>query len=208
MHYRNLPYVAEKLIRSFMEAYEQPCYAAPERTPPETALLRGTLIEEEIREYDRAPYNSIEELDGLCDVLYVVIGSNIAMGVPLQPPVGETQKWLPMKRRLYPMAIKCIQDLYCRFPCMKTQTAELNRIISAAVNIGVAAGYNLASAFQAVHNSNMAKLWPEPPTDRTLRWKRTKYGILVKDINGKVIKPANFIPPDLTPFMPNAGAVQ
>lgn len=193
------------LVKEFMDNFDQPCYPSAESTPCAVAVLRGNLIEEETKELVRAPAYSAEELDAICDLLYVTLGTNLALGIPVRVPLFNHPA--PTKEQFYQLIKPCVQDLYCKFPCTKTQTTELNKITACCFILANNYNYNLASAFRAVHESNMSKLWKDnalaraaqkPGFTATMKPK----GWLVKDSRGKVVKPEHFSPPDLTPYIP------
>lgn len=68
----------------------------PEKFPPdeETRALRSRLLIEECQEtVDALKANdTIEVLDGLCDVIYIALGTAEAYGVDLEPVFAEVQR--------------------------------------------------------------------------------------------------------------------
>lgn len=190
------------MVREFMTNFEQPIYPDVDHLPCETALLRSALIMEEAVEYSRAARRTEDELDGICDLLYVVIGTNITMSIPVLPV--QATKIIPMAQKpsIWYQVLSVTQDLDCKFPCEKIQKRELNKLISLLVDIGVNYGYKLQEAFAEVHRSNMTKLWETPPKAEAGLIIKPKGGLfLVKRKDGKVVKPPTFVPPNLMPYL-------
>lgn len=197
----------ESCIRDFMKIFEQKTYSISS-VPCEVCLLRANLIIEEHDEYMRAPVGSTDELDAIVDLLYVVIGTNIALSIQVLPyNSGQLKLSTKHKQPIFAQIHEEIQDLQCRFPCEKIQFRCLNALISRLVDVAALLGYNLKGAFDAVHNANLNKLWnhwPEPsevekPDGVIVKFYQDKY--LVKRRDGKVIKPKNFKTADLTPYL-------
>jgi len=113
----------QAMVRDFMEACDQVIGPQPGLRDQ---LLRIRLILEEPTETAKAIYGNdlLEAIDGLCDSLYVILGTAVAFGVDIYPFFAE------------------------------------------------------------VHRSNMAKRHPDT-------------GKVLKDLFGKVIKPAGWTPPDI-----------
>jgi predicted HAD superfamily Cof-like phosphohydrolase len=75
----------QEQVRDLMRALHQP---TPNRVstdlPPERLKLRLTLIEEEFWELREAS-GCADQVDALCDLLYVTLGMAVEMGVDLEP---------------------------------------------------------------------------------------------------------------------------
>lgn len=184
-----------------MVAFDQPIYPKTEAAPIDVVLLRSRLIKEESKEYHAAPRGDIEELDGLIDLFYVVIGTSITFSVPfmVEPDIFTKHK---EKYLLYDRVIPVTQDLDSRFPCHKRQTIVLNDLIRLLIFVGRDVGYDLIGAFDAVHENNMKKLWDIKPEDKSLIAVPKGAKWLVKDKGNKVIKSPSHTKVALTPFMP------
>lgn len=197
------------LIREFMLAFDQAMYPNCSSVPCEVAMLRAALIAEEAREFQVAAVRSVEELDAIIDLLYVTIGTNLALSVQVLPySSGQIPLTSSPKQVITPQVIPVIQDLESRFPCEKIQFRALNDLIARLLDIAVIQGYKIAPAFKAVHAANMSKLHEFLPDLADEKYKNmgitaTSKGdrYLVKGKNGKVIKPSNFTAPDLTSFL-------
>lgn len=197
----------ENLVRIFMDTFDQQRFKRIEELPCEIAVFRSNLIKEEAKEYAASEPFSVDELDAICDLLYVVIGTNLACNVGVNPIISR-QLALPGRKDKYPISghIKeMIQDLDSRFPCRKIQHATSNKIIEYLLNIGAWRGYKTRMAFDEVHRSNMTKLWDIPPCDGSYIVRKLLYNgqqrYVVKRADGKVLKPPTFQPPNLTPYL-------
>lgn len=212
MHNQSLPIYAEEKLREFHNTFEHPVFVNIGTVPCEIATMRAALIREEASEYTKAPLLTAEELDGLIDTLYVVIGTNITLATQtLHYVSGQRPLKLP-KQNILNLVIPMIQDLDCRFPCAKIQFRTSNALIARILDIGAIHGYRMREAFDAVHNANMKKLWSLddfnrrpgyefPPKEKGVTAKKKGDKYLVKRADGKTIKPPSFTPPDLTPFL-------
>lgn len=87
---------AQEQVREFMrDVAEQP---TPKKldtiTGRESKNLRITLMAEELAELERALEHDdlIDIADGLCDLLYVVIGTAVAYGMDIEPLFNEVQR--------------------------------------------------------------------------------------------------------------------
>lgn len=196
---------AEAMVREFMTAFDQRIYPAPDKTPCEVSLLRSALIKEEAKEMFDSKAKTAEELDGLCDLLYVVLGTNIAMSVPVHPTPESTSD----RTSFWPVVWAVTQDLDSRFPCLKIQSAALRKLTHKILDIAVFRGYKFEEAFKAVHEANMGKLWDHWPKPDEIAAAEAKGAIvklykkkfLVKRADGKVVKPPTFKAPDLTQYL-------
>jgi len=180
-----LPLKMSAAVKDFMDAFHQKCYHNIGSVPCEVCALRSALIKEEYDEYTNSAPHSIDELDAICDLLYVVIGTNLALATPTfdyrsgQFPL----KGRPIKHNIFEWIIPMRQDLDCKFPCAKIQTKTSNALISRLIDIGIFQNYRLEAAFNEVHRSNMAKLGGSKRTD------------------GKILKPPTWTPPNLAPYV-------
>lgn len=81
----------QKSLVQFHRAMNQPVGKTPEIRDAE---LRCQLIQEEVAETLQAIQENdlVEAIDGLCDVLYVVIGTAVAFGVDIEPFFDEVHR--------------------------------------------------------------------------------------------------------------------
>lgn len=83
----------ESYVTAFHRAFDHPVAEKPTPLDPETRALRLALIEEELDELSNALYNEdlVETADALGDLIYVVVGTAVASGIPLTPVLDEIQ---------------------------------------------------------------------------------------------------------------------
>ena len=81
-------------VQLFHEKYGCVTKYTPEMPDADLRLLRTRLIVEEAGEFAKAASCSdmVEMVDALCDLLYVVYGAAVAMGVDLEPLFAEVQR--------------------------------------------------------------------------------------------------------------------
>lgn len=189
-------------VKEFHEKFELSSYSKLEEVPCETALLRARLIDEEYHEYLLA-INRLEELDAICDLIYVVAGASYVCNVQIQP---YTSNQLPIKGLKYKPDISyqvnpVMQDLYSRFPCHRIQQTWQNLLLQRLDDVGIIENFKLIPAFDEVHRSNMTKLWKEKPENPSYIAKQKGNLWLVKREDGKVIKSPDYSPANLEAFV-------
>lgn len=81
----------QQMVHNFMVAGEQIVGYSPGLRDQ---LLRIRLMSEESAETCRAVYNGnvTEAIDGLCDILYVVLGTAVAFGIDIYPFFAEVHR--------------------------------------------------------------------------------------------------------------------
>ncbi len=190
---------AAKFIRTF----GQKNYPITSKVPTTVLNLRGDLIDEEHNEYVKArkENNLIEQLDGLCDLLYVTAGTLFTCGLQVIPWSSPPKQATTVTARLSNLIADTVDECYQPRPCHQRMYNACNNLLIALDKIG-AAEFNIVGAFKAVHANNMNKLWKEKPTDSTLiaiykgpnQW-------LIKNTAGKIIKPPGHEKPKLGEFI-------
>lgn len=197
--------IFEDRVRDFMDTFNQKRYSHLEAVPIEVVDLRARLIREEAREYHEAKSRGADELDGICDLIYVVVGTNLVGNLRVEEYLTKSipaKFW--KKISVFPEVFHLTQELDTKFPCPKRTREACNVLLQCLVDIAAIQGYNLLGAFEAVHANNMAKLWPHPPTKPEHKsYRAAKKGDkwLVVDAKGKVQKPDNHTKVDLTPYL-------
>lgn len=188
------------MVAQFMATFDQPRYRATSKVPDKVRRFRGDLIDEEYKEYRQGCVhsNKLEMLDGLCDLAYVVAGTIVTCGLSVTAYTSKQgiSDW-HMEKEVMNAVDECDQPI----PCHARMYAALNGLLMRIDQIGVK--LNMFEAFKEVHKNNMDKLWKEKPAatsnlialPRNGKW-------LVKDLNGKVIKPINHPKPDISKFLP------
>lgn len=182
----------------FTGAFNQKRYRFVSDVPAKIIDLRVALIEEEEAEYTSAlaAQDKLEALDGLCDLTYVVAGTMVVCGISAAPFSAAANLYHPPT--ISTLIDTFISELQLAIPCHKRATKYANDLLQALDRIGYP---TLPQAYHVVHANNMAKLWSFPPTDPTLLTTRYKDRFLVKNAQGKVIKPPNHKRPDLSQFL-------
>lgn len=194
----------EVAVREFMTVFEQPFYKHVDEAPIELHKLRARLILEELEEYYAAKERGTEELDALCDLMYVVVGTMLSYAIPIRP-YTSCQLRLPKWTKHDIFARPVLNELHSCFPCQNIMLAEGNTLISRIEDVGYLQGYNIRGAFEAVHQNNLDKLWPIPSLnpDHSCVAKNVDGATvwLVKDKGGKVVKPDYHTKVDLSPYV-------
>jgi predicted HAD superfamily Cof-like phosphohydrolase len=85
----------QKMVKDFHSKYR--CVindGGPRICTPSELFLRARLIQEEASEFTAAATNEdmVGMADALCDILYVVYGTGVALGVDLEPIFAEVQR--------------------------------------------------------------------------------------------------------------------
>lgn len=72
-------------VNEFMSAFGHPVLPAPAWPPEERRTLRRNLLMEEIRELSAADsaHDMVEFADALADIIYIVMGTALEHGIPL-----------------------------------------------------------------------------------------------------------------------------
>lgn len=78
---------AQNRVRDFMQIGRQLCPERPTQPSPELAEFRYNLIHEELDELAQAFVSGslVKAADALADLLYVVLGTGVALGIDLSP---------------------------------------------------------------------------------------------------------------------------
>ncbi len=86
--------VEQEKVRMFHEKYGFPVGDAPQLIDPESAARRSALMQEELKEWDRANYEGdlVGVADGLADLLYTVLGTAVEHGIEVQPLLDEVHR--------------------------------------------------------------------------------------------------------------------
>ena len=183
-----------KQVREFQEAFQQPEFEFFCQVPSKIIDTRAKLIDEELEELYSA-IEPIDELDGICDSLYVIIGTMITFGIN----VGNYNNYRAKVKAL--PIVDLIEELEriggllsielsLAVPCPNVVPTYLNQLLVLLEEYAIHKNYKLESAFTAVHENNMGKLWSKPSDNPEYISKEVstgKYMVLNKD--GKIMKP-------------------
>lgn len=170
-------------------------HVVPEMTP-----LRAKLIQEEVDELIDALHRDdrLEIVDGLCDVVYVVAGTQVAKG----------EVWLADKLDYVPP-----EDIEGTIGVLREIDAEYalghsfaNQFLACCIfhyeHIATMLNIDLRKNFDIVHANNMAKTWTMDQLGMTDA-SSTEVTIIspnqyiIKNLDGKVLKPPGHPKPTL-----------
>ena len=84
----------QKMVEAFHREHGIPIRDTPTMPDAEQRLFRARLIVEEAAEFMAASSrrDMVEMADALCDLLYVVYGTAVVMGLDLEPILAEIQR--------------------------------------------------------------------------------------------------------------------
>ena len=167
----------------------------------EMSPLRAALIDEEVEELTKAleTKNTLEIIDGLCDVIYVAAGTQVARGLVFEaniidvfstPGLGED-------------TLALLHEVDAEY-ALNTSQADmfLACLIRHCEHIAGQYHIDLRANFDIVHANNMAKVWTleqacqadTGDAEVTIIDSNT---YIVKSLAGKVIKPPGHPKPQL-----------
>ena len=190
---------------------------------PERKALRRSLIAEENSELWLAVsrFDMIETADGICDLLYVTLGTRVEFGLPPPPAIAlrlrpsiafpDAKIELPAFKQTF---LRRIADLSL---VLSATTASLSAIDSATEAVaraccGLSAAFGLPFPllWAEVHSSNMTKA--ERPTHGDacdiLAGRPCTCGAVLYREDGKLLKGRSFRPPDIAGILQRAGYVR
>lgn len=150
----------------------QPC-----RLPVSTMLLRQRLMLEELGELSIACHDrDLEKIaDGMCDLLYVVIGTCVSYGIPVTvdlaskplestfcPPTVVSAQYLALIATGVSRCVRMVATVSVIEEAMgAVERCEVRDIFEAAINkvndFAITCFINLEACFDEVHRSNMSK---------------------------------------------------
>jgi len=191
-------------VGSFMMAFKQAVPLGYDMHDPNVHGLRANLIAEEFEELLDAK-NRVDQLDAVCDLLYVTGGTVLALGWrydlfnthgfsrPIAKAIGE-----------------CVTVLRKNYPCGLLQDRVASAVVTTVRAGGTMFGLDkFRAAFEAVHQNNMDKLWTQGEVSETPHayeevreaFDKDERRYLVTREDGKVIKPPGHKKVDLTPYV-------
>ena len=147
---------AHSCVLDFMTAFAQPTPKAPMDAAIDQFGLRANLIGEEVTEFFTAE-DKVDMLDGLCDLLYVSIGTYITCGEPL-----ESFSRYAQHKGVLTAAAEAKKQLALQY-CEKGLREKISTLCLSVIRAGNAlvGDEKFSSAFYAVHWNNMEKFWTE-----------------------------------------------
>ena len=191
-------------IYEFRECFQQHIARSWADCDSVATKLAARLIREETAEYNAAGLDKLEDLlDALGDVTYVVLGAIAACGVKPENISGEVRPYIfdAVKVRTkigIADAMDFLAEVLEKNKCYRSHHEAINkawtRLLLAACFLKV----DLLALFKEIHRSNMTKLWStaeikSAPAGAEIRPAGAMY---VVKLNGKVIKPPSFSPPN------------
>lgn len=163
--------------------------------------LRAALIEEEFLEFLEAK-DKLDQLDALCDLLYVAAGGFITCGFRM-PQFLERAQVKPFAR-----AVAEARRAFIVQPCDAGLRGAGASLLLTNVRVGFAMFKKFSEAFGAVHDNNMDKMWTKDETktapEGSVITKKENLGdrcYVVLNAKKKIIKPPGFKKVDLTPYI-------
>ncbi len=154
----------KQMLIEFHTAFKLPIARSFAEADTKNCPLRINLIAEEFQEY-RAAGKREEIIDALGDLLYVVIGAAITVGVS---PID-----LPKKLEIIPnkgdkpklditmSVVALIRKLEEKVLCYRGLLDTLTKLYFNLEQAAWALGFDLLTAVRLIHASNMSKLWTE-----------------------------------------------
>jgi predicted HAD superfamily Cof-like phosphohydrolase len=196
------------MLTEFHRAFNHPVARTFAEAASKNFPLRVNLISEEYVEYSKAE-TRIDIIDGLGDLLYVVIGTVITTGitpadyndtVPLLPQTGVIPKLL------FPgNVVGLIRALEEKIPCYRKLFDTTTQVYWKVEQAAWALGIDLLKAVRLIHTSNMTKLWTKeevrsisdtPDLFTTAPSTEGRY-VVKRKSDGKVVKSPSYSPVDL-----------
>jgi predicted HAD superfamily Cof-like phosphohydrolase len=190
---------AYSAVETFHRAFELPIRRSWADSTKAGRELRANLIEEEFTEL----INSIDpvlRLDAYCDLLYVLLGTFLELGYGQHKLTDTDYHRLPPFTGQIP---SIITQLRAKSPCFRRLGWGVPDATADVAKEGWKTFPHFPEAFMEVHRNNMTKLWVNRPADPDVIVKevyQAKY-LVKRKSDGKVLKPADFKPVDLTPFV-------
>ncbi len=196
--------VSESLqkVGLFMRTFLQPTPMGFINANLDQFELRAALIEEEFLEFLEAKCK-LEQLDALCDLLYVAAGGFITCGFRM-PHFHQSAHIKPFAR-----AVAEARRAFVVQPCCDGLRNNVACLLLTNVRVGFAMFKKFSEAFRAVHDNNMGKMWTQDEvnlivTAEYTATKRENFGdrcYVVLNAKKKIIKPPGFKKVDLTPYL-------
>lgn len=236
MELRNDTHISQYLkVKEFMDVMGQATpdvYTAP---TPALGLLRYDLIRSELYDENELFYSmrrdNVEKvLDGILDVLYVAYGALLAFGIKLDEDYLENTKPFSVDStrsqgvmctygdyRQYEVRVESIMEDIERSMMYEQDHGLRNDLFDLVLlmqKIGSAMNFDIASAFDEVHASNMSKACKTEADAQAsvLKYEDTegsgfayymKSGdlyVIHRSSDGKVLKGIDFFEPDLSKY--------
>lgn len=185
----------------FMRTFQQPTPIGFINAAIDQFNLRMILIEEEFLEFLEAKDRE-EQLDALCDLLYVAAGGFITCGFRMKEFKTFAQA-APFGRAVAEMRREFLVQ-----PCEVGLRNRGSALILTNIRAGQTMFKKFNGAFSAVHDNNMDKAWTEeelkfiPDGGHATKFEtKSPRCYAVMNAKKKIIKPPFFKKVDLTPYL-------
>ena len=171
------------------------------KVEPGNMELRKALILEELKELQQAVKQDSRKdiVDGLCDVIYVVAGTQFAMQMA---DVNNTW-WAPFSVETVKAELDSLLADFEARPHAVTSPMRLASLIKLCHHVSDTYNIDIWTNFMLVHENNMSKTWSEDqvkalPSDCAYGITPTEDGrYIIKSPAGKVLKPPGHTAPTL-----------
>ena len=187
-------------VVQFRRAFNQPCPRHWLDGRPEDRVLQAALIREEFTETMSAE-DQLAQLDGYCDLLYVLLGGMIVLSMTMDDVRAAADSASTFAGDV---AVSVEKLEAPGLPCRILWT-HLPRAAVRLYNCAAGLFPRFTEAFDRVHEANMGKLWDEDLTLTSGEYSVHPAGLpgyfIVKRADGKIVKPPTFTPPNLRPFV-------
>ena len=185
----------------FMRSFLQPTPLGYINAHVDLFQLRASLIEEEFLEFLESK-NRLDQLDALCDLLYVSAGGFITCGFRMK----EFKTFAIAKP--FARAVAEARRAFVVQPCESGLHNSGSALILTTIRTGNAMFPRFKEAFNAVHENNMRKAWtkeelihkPEGAISIKCSLEIERCYVVMNSMK-KVIKPPTFIKVELQPFL-------
>lgn len=198
-------------VYTFMRAFNQQTPRAFVDANVSLTEKRFKFLEGEYHEWQRSEPLSDDMFDGLLDIMYIAYGNLIAMGLKLDPMYARFD---------FPTTARTIKKISIDAPmamalfslrkvplCPATLVKNHGELLVNCISAGLQNGFDMSKGWDIVHTSNMTKLWTREELVNYPQYKNfasfpANYiegtrSIVVQNIDGYVIKPPSFRPPNL-----------
>jgi len=185
----------------FMRTFQQPTPIGYINAHVDQFELRAALIEEEFLEFLESK-DKLDQLDALCDLLYVAAGGFITCGFRMKH-FKEFARIKPFAR-----AVAEARRAFVVQPCEAGLRNHVASLILTNIRVGFTMFPKFAVAFNAVHENNMGKMWTQEEVNKandehiiTKQDVKSERCFVVLNKMKKIIKPPGFKKVDLTPYI-------
>lgn len=198
----------------------------PQDISPERRSLRRSLIAEENSELWLAVsrFDMFNSADGICDLLYVTLGTRVEFGLPSpaavklhpRPAIGfPEKKEMENAKSVFVRALSLLSLALARGDKLSEIDHHTTQVARNAAALSAAFGLPLLPLWNEVHASNMTKAerdahgedCPLTRAPQTALSSACSCGAVLYREDGKLLKGKNFRPPALAPILAACGYV-